>query len=60
MDTSPTYRCALVSPEKGQCTRRLYHPEPDHLYAPEMPWTETVDELERLQAAAAKDAHENA
>jgi hypothetical protein len=38
------YRCALVSPEKGQCVRSLYHAT-DHEFSPELPWTETVEEL---------------
>lgn len=40
-----TYRCALFSPDKGQCTLTMYHEAADHRFDPSSPWTETLEEL---------------
>lgn len=39
------YRCPLINPYKGQCTREMYHVEQDHTFDPDMPWTQTLEDL---------------
>jgi hypothetical protein len=53
-----TYRCALFSPNFGQCTRGMYHVETEHRFDPSSPWTETLEELQAFYAL--REKHENA
>lgn len=58
----PTYRCAFVSPEKGQCTKDFNHTDAQHTFDPEAPWTTTLQELrsfyEMKMKAAEKLLHQ--
>ena len=53
----PTYRCALFSPDKGQCTREMYHVETEHRFDPSSPWSQTLEELQTWREA--REAAEN-